>query len=1093
MMAPKSHSNHYGVQRASGRGGDLGRLDGKHKGEWAKKGKAHSPHPHRHGHEDRERDVDGEERDWDVDGDEWEDANEGKRIEFNEDGEDDEDDDDRNEDRRHGRQGRKKKAKKDRHNPIAPAPHHPSRPSLWNLLDSLTISPPSSEVQLARTLYRRQNVFNPATDCFTIQNSQMMGDFNGYQLIKSQGVFNDTNSLDMFLTSMLDTNPTYVANFQTQASLDCPGWDGRHQRFHMSYFEALLINLSSAPGRCTAPTPFKSVCMNTCQQALTAITGIFNNATACNPNTTPEVIGNRTATLSFYQALCPTLATTACLPAVMIDSGNCGFQNVADAVEFCKPNQTDPCCKMLQGQDAAAVSAANAMFTNSPAATSAPGMNPMTTSLNPMGSNANSTSTAPASTLPPSKAVLIGAIVAGVTAFLILLSIVAFICSRRRRNITSSSSSVARGGGGIAPKTGLAYGTPTKQADRRSSRLSRQPSYIPYNSANAVVASDVPPNGEVFSLPGGASNVSRASGYGGGFGDRRSAGMMSDAASGMGGGMGGSGVGGAGGMGGGIGGGGMGARDTLYTQAGAASEIMVGGDGAIASGAGGSGSGGYGALAAGLGVGLTAGAAGGVDRVSAITTGTETTGTTTGMFKMKVVYDYTAAMPDELDLQPGDIITVTALFDDGWGHGLIGDNRGAFPLACVAPIDSSRSSMAQSPAPSSPVYPASIPSSPRQLLPPPVASPGYTIKRACQTGDHRNPGNAIGRCYTVERDALGLVEYRLKNRRDNPRKNLPFPLTPFSNMSPSTNTNTVTVSVAEEYKDSMSTSVADLAKDARKEEEGRGCRLHVAIAGLFVIIVLLALAAVAVPLGLILGSNSVNTINQLSGTIMDQAVQRLVVRIQDVIDLPYNLLQVTMQSLPLRHALTTNYNNLQNETDSYALLASLEFTSKWINGIACATFPNMFTPPGAPMILQAPNTTFFASYKTADGTKPLALYMDFSTGLYRLILSSSVAVAGVLVSAILAFLALRPLATLARAMEMLTNMDFKALEGDILTRRSFISEVRNVQGTFATMCKAFASGIRRNQQLTRGKFTAYSNSNNNAGLSSSVSAHGHEL
>ncbi|KAJ3145208.1 hypothetical protein HK101_002521 [Irineochytrium annulatum] len=525
-------------------------------------------------------------------------------------------------------------------------------------------------------------------------------------------------------------------------------------------------------------------------------------------------------------------------------------------------------------------------------------------------------------------------------------------------------------------------------------------------------------------------------------------------------------------------------------------------------------------------------------------------------------------------------------------------------------------------------------------------------------------------------------------------------------MSPSTNT--VTVSVAEEYKDSMSTSVADLAKDARKEEEGRGCRLHVPIAGLFVIIVLLALAAVAVPLGLILGSNSVNTINQLSGTIMDQAVQRLVVRIQDVIDLPYNLLQVTMQSLPLRHALTTNYNNLQNETDSYALLASLEFTSKWINGIACATFPNMFTPPGAPMILQAPNTTFFASYKTADGTKPLALYMDFSTdkmlfqrpydsntatygpgvpvpnypvwdylmpsfdfflemitnptntkvftslafnagvmifgvnqiytapgaatpnyacsvgmenegalgslfesikitpnshllmidsltgtmlasstpySLFEitntsdpvlpvrtwtpltsndtyanmigktlissygnfseipnmngtlmlqnvdigdgqpwfintrylaapsnwllivaipradffsstdaanrkaLILSSSVAVAGVLVSAILAFLALRPLATLARAMEMLTNMDFKALEGDILTRRSFISEVRNVQGTFATMCKAFASGIRRNQQLTRGKFTAYSNSNNNAGLSSSANAH----
>ncbi|KAJ3191987.1 hypothetical protein HDU67_005654 [Dinochytrium kinnereticum] len=63
------------------------------------------------------------------------------------------------------------------------------------------------------------------------------------------------------------------------------------------------------------------------------------------------------------------------------------------------------------------------------------------------------------------------------------------------------------------------------------------------------------------------------------------------------------------------------------------------------------------------------------------------TASMSGMFKMQVVYDYTALMPDELDLEPGEIITVTALFDDGWGHGIIGESRGAFPLACVAPLD----------------------------------------------------------------------------------------------------------------------------------------------------------------------------------------------------------------------------------------------------------------------------------------------------------------------------------------------------------------------------------------------------------------------
>ncbi|KAI8851784.1 hypothetical protein BC829DRAFT_386013 [Chytridium lagenaria] len=62
------------------------------------------------------------------------------------------------------------------------------------------------------------------------------------------------------------------------------------------------------------------------------------------------------------------------------------------------------------------------------------------------------------------------------------------------------------------------------------------------------------------------------------------------------------------------------------------------------------------------------------------------------------------------------------------------------------------------------------PQSPQRSKALPAApSPGYTIKRACQPADKRAPGNAISRCYAVERDQLGLVEYRLKSYRDNPR------------------------------------------------------------------------------------------------------------------------------------------------------------------------------------------------------------------------------------------------------------------------------------------------------------------------------------
>ncbi|KAJ1564619.1 hypothetical protein HK405_014390 [Cladochytrium tenue] len=52
---------------------------------------------------------------------------------------------------------------------------------------------------------------------------------------------------------------------------------------------------------------------------------------------------------------------------------------------------------------------------------------------------------------------------------------------------------------------------------------------------------------------------------------------------------------------------------------------------------------------------------------------------------------------------------------------------------------------------------------------PPVPSPGYSVKRACQPNDRRAPNNAVHRYYVIENDETGLVEFRLKNVRDVPR------------------------------------------------------------------------------------------------------------------------------------------------------------------------------------------------------------------------------------------------------------------------------------------------------------------------------------
>ncbi|KAJ3261928.1 hypothetical protein HK104_006794 [Borealophlyctis nickersoniae] len=72
---------------------------------------------------------------------------------------------------------------------------------------------------------------------------------------------------------------------------------------------------------------------------------------------------------------------------------------------------------------------------------------------------------------------------------------------------------------------------------------------------------------------------------------------------------------------------------------------------------------------------------------------------------------------------------------------------------------------------------------------------------------------------------------------------------------------------------------------------------------------------------------------------------------------------------------------------------------------------------------------------------------------------------GCVVSGVFIAVAL-PLMKLAKAMSVLTRLDFAMLEqSNILDANSLIWELYNVQVTFSTMVKAFAGGIKKNKEM----------------------------
>ncbi|KAJ3120866.1 hypothetical protein HK100_012615 [Physocladia obscura] len=82
-----------------------------------------------------------------------------------------------------------------------------------------------------------------------------------------------------------------------------------------------------------------------------------------------------------------------------------------------------------------------------------------------------------------------------------------------------------------------------------------------------------------------------------------------------------------------------------------------------------------------------------------------------------------------------------------------------------------------------------------------------------------------------------------------------------------------------------------------------------------------------------------------------------------------------------------------------------------------------------------------------------------------LMASLLIAVGGLFLSGVLAYLGSIPLKRLAKSMEKLTKFDFSVLESGTLNSTSLVSELNNVETTFLIMVKAFARQIRKNREL----------------------------
>ncbi|KAJ3281697.1 hypothetical protein HDU76_008868, partial [Blyttiomyces sp. JEL0837] len=178
-----------------------------------------------------------------------------------------------------------------------------------------------------------------------------------------------------------------------------------------------------------------------------------------------------------------------------------------------------------------------------------------------------------------------------------------------------------------------------------------------------------------------------------------------------------------------------------------------------------------------------------------------------------------------------------------------------------------------------------------------------------------------------------------------------------------------------EQKDTLETTVQELAADGGKGDSKKGSLFAIPVYVVILCLVVGAVGIVTIPLALIITDSSTNSISDLSRIIMNQAVDGIVTQIQGVLDQPAALLEIVTKNSLVIKTLTTNYQNLKKDVETYVFMETLISSSSYVSGINCVTYPNMFATN--PASVPWPNVTMILTYR--DPQKILLYYEDFTT------------------------------------------------------------------------------------------------------------------
>ncbi|KAJ3172275.1 hypothetical protein HDU87_008136 [Geranomyces variabilis] len=190
-----------------------------------------------------------------------------------------------------------------------------------------------------------------------------------------------------------------------------------------------------------------------------------------------------------------------------------------------------------------------------------------------------------------------------------------------------------------------------------------------------------------------------------------------------------------------------------------------------------------------------------------------------------------------------------------------------------------------------------------------------------------------------------------------------------------------------------------------------------------------------------------------------------------------NMTLLTTSSVELTYAQVLA-GNVSSDDLSQAIRAEVRARYPSIAAIKAQGSGQNFaaTVMGASWIIQVDSVTFTEYSQDVLGLVVAiprkAIFSKIDSAKSRSIgIAAGLSVGIALIMAVIFALIVTPLRHLAKAMGMLTQMDFAALDnGKILEEQSYISEIRGVQNSFSTMVKAFAGGIKKNRELqqTRG-------------------------